>query len=356
MSGSAVRVLVALLLSVVGTPGDPVARVTQMNHEALAAVDKREFEKAREILKKALELCETAGLDEHPIAARTHVHMGVVILEGFKNRELGLKQFARALAIEPEITVTPSLATPEMIEAFEEAKTHAAGIDGTPPEPAAPAPRPAPAPPPRASRQDDATEVVAEEEGSGEARPGRWYASLLVGGGFGTVSGHGELNADTPVSGSVSGALLGQLSPEVGTWATPHLLLSGQARIQVVTGPTEIDAGGRVYSPERWALALFAKASWFFGAGAFRPFVSGALGGGQIRHVVTFGALTDCGPTRNQTCVDTVVAGPALAQLGGGLLVKIAGELALVAGANVQLAAPQFTANVDLNAGLALAF
>ena len=36
---------------------DPAARVTQLNRDALAAIDKREFEKAREILKKALELC-----------------------------------------------------------------------------------------------------------------------------------------------------------------------------------------------------------------------------------------------------------------------------------------------------------
>ncbi len=117
MSGSAVRLLVAILLGVVGAGGDPVARVTPLNREALAAVDKREFEKAREILKKALELCESAGLDQHPIAARTHVHMGVVILEGFKNRELGMKQFVRAIAIEPDIQLTPALATSEMSEA-----------------------------------------------------------------------------------------------------------------------------------------------------------------------------------------------------------------------------------------------
>src|ERR1700722_14139912 len=86
---------------------DPAARVTQLNREALAAIDKREFEKAREILKKALELCGTAGLERHPVAARTHVHMGVVIIEGFKNRELGEKQFSQALAIEPSIAMTP---------------------------------------------------------------------------------------------------------------------------------------------------------------------------------------------------------------------------------------------------------
>ncbi len=341
MSGWAVRVLLAILLGAVGAGGDPVARVTQMNREALAAVDEREFEKAREILKKALDLCESADLEQHPIAARTHVHMGVVILEGFKNRELGMKQFARAIAIEPEIQLTPALDTPEMNEAFEEARSRAAGLGA-----------------PEIAAAGGSTEVVAQAREAPDADgPGRaWFASLLVGGGFGTVSGHGELNADTPVAGSVTGAPLGQLSPEVGIWMTPHLMLSGQGRIQIVTGPTEIDANGRVYRPPGWALALFAKASWFFGEGRLRPFLSGGLGGGQIRHVVTFDGLRDCGPGRNQTCVDTVVAGPALAELGGGLLLQVAGELAIVAGSNLQLAAPHFTANVDLNAGLAFAF
>ncbi len=40
--------------------------------------------------------------------------MGVVIIEGFKNRELGVKQFAAALAIEPGIAMTPALVTPGM--------------------------------------------------------------------------------------------------------------------------------------------------------------------------------------------------------------------------------------------------
>lgn len=367
MSGSAVRVVVAIVLTALAAPpaaaarrlaetADPVARVTQLNREALAAVDKREFEKAREILKKALELCDDADLTQHPIAARTHVHMGVVILEGFKNRELGLKQFAVALSIDPEIVLTPALATPEMSEAFDEAKSRAAGIDAPAAAVAEPSPQARPARTPAA--QDDArSQLVADGDADQDDQvEHRWFAGLVAGAGFGTVSGHGELNADRPVSGAISGAPLGQLSPEIGTWWTPNLVLSAQARIQIVTGGTEIDANGRVYRPASWALALFGKASWFFGDGALRPFVAGALGGGQIRHVVTFGVLKDCGPARNQTCVDTVVAGPALAQLGGGLLYRVAGDLAIVAGTNLQLAAPKFTANVDINAGVAFAF
>ena len=61
--------------------GDATEKVTQLNREALAAIDKREFEKARELLKRALDLCQSAGLEQHPIAARTHIHMGVVIIQ-----------------------------------------------------------------------------------------------------------------------------------------------------------------------------------------------------------------------------------------------------------------------------------
>src|SRR5262245_44179925 len=126
-------------------PAEVTDKVTQLNREALAAIDKREFEKARELLKRALDLCKTTGFEQHPAAARTHIHMGVVIIQGFKNYQLGLKQFARALAIDPNITITKSLATPPLEEAFAEAKAGGAALgagaddDGARPPPPSPA-------------------------------------------------------------------------------------------------------------------------------------------------------------------------------------------------------------------------
>ena len=80
-------------------PAEATEKVTQLNREALAAVDKREFEKARELLKRALDMCKAAGLEQHPVAARTHVHMGVIIIQGFKSPDLGKKKFAKALKL-----------------------------------------------------------------------------------------------------------------------------------------------------------------------------------------------------------------------------------------------------------------
>ena len=470
---------------------DPAGKITQLNRDALGAIDKREFEKAREILKRALELCETSGLAEHAVAARTHVHMGVVIIEGFKNRELGEKQFAAALAIEPGIAMTPALATPEINEAFDEAKEAARGggapggaaasAESTPAAPPANHPADAPArstgaaagsggftyhtvsevkqgnaikvtvnvdenlkfhkivlayrpqgtseflgramdpvgagaysaeipdhattgssvayyieaedddgqpvanrgteerplviqlggeshPSERAhaavadkrtttsDSDDDSTTV--REEGEPEETSHPWFVGVLVGSGVGYASGTGEINANVPVPGAFAATSLGHLAPEVGYWVLPDVLLSAQGRIQLVSGPTELidPTNGHVYAPTNWALAVFLKASMFFGAGDLRPFISGGLGAGQIRHVVTFGAYTDCGATRNQTCVDSVVAGPALAQAGGGLLYKLTPTLGFEASSNMQIAEPKFTFNIDFNAGVAVSF
>src|SRR4051795_3639499 len=95
--------------------GDPaaVAKVTNLNKKALEAYNQQDYDTARDLLKQALETCSSAGLDQHPITARTHVHFGVVAIVGFKQREVGLKQFRKALEIEPDIKLTKSLVTPE---------------------------------------------------------------------------------------------------------------------------------------------------------------------------------------------------------------------------------------------------
>ena len=478
-----ISVVVALAFCVLPTGAsaqDPTDKITQLNREALAAVDKREFEKARELLKRALDLCKSAGLEQHPVAARTHVHMGVIIIQGFKNPELGKKQFAIALSIDPTIGITKSLSTPDLEEAFAEAKASggvASGGEETAPAtpPAAPAGGgsrggqpatrsdapsasgfsyhtvsevrqgssiivtvtveeslkfsklvlayreqgtsdflgremepvgdgayraeiPASATSgssvayymeaqdddgnPVASRGTDTRPLVisfaatakassghadATVERKAETRKrheeeeddntGKMFVSLLVGSGYGYTSGNGEVNADTPVSGTFSGAGLGHVAPEVGYWWKSDVMLSLQGRFQLVTGTTGYSQDGKQHDPVPAALAVFAKATWLASTtGNFRPFLSGGLGGGQIRHVVTFGNLNDCGSNGMQTCKDSVVAGPLLAQVGGGFFYKLTDSVALTLGTNAQLAAPKFTLNFDLNGGVGFVF
>ena len=112
-----------------------------MNKDAVTALQAQKFDDARKILKQALDLADSTGLQQHPITARTHIHMGIVIITGFKQRDLGIKQFKKALEIQATINLTKALVTPELTEAFNEAKG-AAPAAATPPAP----PRRPPAP------------------------------------------------------------------------------------------------------------------------------------------------------------------------------------------------------------------
>jgi hypothetical protein len=96
--------------------------VTKLNRDAVADVEVREWEGAKKKLLDALVLAKRAGLDNHPIMARTYVNLGVVYVMGFKNRDKGVQSFRRALEIQPDIGVTRIIAvTPEVPEVFEEA-------------------------------------------------------------------------------------------------------------------------------------------------------------------------------------------------------------------------------------------
>src|SRR5436190_16882175 len=107
-----------------------VDKVTNLNKKAIDAFNKQDYETARALLKEALEVCASSGLEKHPIRARTHIHFGIVAIVGFKQREVGLKQFRKALDVQPDIKLTKSLATPELQDAFEEAVLASAGGGG----------------------------------------------------------------------------------------------------------------------------------------------------------------------------------------------------------------------------------
>lgn len=99
---------------------DLAATVAKLNKKALDEYDNLNFEEARKILKDALDFCKEAGLDQHPITARTNLHLGVVLLTGFKQRDAAAKYFRKALEIQPDIKMTKSLANPEIQAAFDE--------------------------------------------------------------------------------------------------------------------------------------------------------------------------------------------------------------------------------------------
>ncbi len=131
---SCLLVLAALLVAPAAARAqsdDSIEKATKQNKKAIEEYENLNFEEARKILKETLDYCSANGLDKHPIKARTHIHLGIVILAGFKQRDVAIKQFRKALEIQPEIKLTKSLANPEIQEAFDEASAGMASPEKT---------------------------------------------------------------------------------------------------------------------------------------------------------------------------------------------------------------------------------
>ena len=470
---------------------EAVDKVTKMNKKAVEEYENLNFDEAKKILKEALDFCGQNGLDKHPVKARTYIHLGTVIIGGFKQRDVAIKEFRKALEIEPDIKLTKSLANPEVQEAFDEAvaemgqpekpdnadktdksadKTDKSAdkTDKTDKSADQTAAKPADGGPIShdaiaegtqggtitvsakvdvnldvkkmilAYRPDGASEFLgrvmkevtqgnwtadipatatagnrvayyieaqdADEntlgtkgtaddpmiialKGSGAPDKGKasgdddgandddnsddgphWFLGLGLGTGVGYTTGNGEVNADSKVSGGFASASLGHLAPELGYFVTPNVLISLQLRLQLVSGVNgrvlpatdTTDCGGDQFcSPAKSAFAAFAKVAYLFGENSFHPYISGAVGGGQIRHIVKFPALTSCGSSGSQggqVCNDTVLAGPVFIGPGAGFIFNATDNFALTLGVNTQLGFPDFTFNFDFNAGAAVEF
>jgi hypothetical protein len=131
------KTLSVCLLSVVGAvvalhAGEAAAqdqaaidRLVQMNKKALEDYDTLEWDSAKKTLLDALMAGKKAGLDNHPVMARTYVHLGAVYITGFKNRDKAIASFSRALEIDPEIQLSKGIATSEVNDAFAEAQRKA---------------------------------------------------------------------------------------------------------------------------------------------------------------------------------------------------------------------------------------
>lgn len=136
---------------------DALAKVRDLNKKAVDSYENLDLEEARNSLMSALQMCATEGLNRHSLKATTHLNLGVVLVGGFKQREGGVKQFRRALEIDPNAKVPKRLTNPEIQSAFDAAvKEIASGAppvanDGpSPPATPAPAATPPAATPPAA--------------------------------------------------------------------------------------------------------------------------------------------------------------------------------------------------------------
>jgi hypothetical protein len=385
-AGVVVLAAAARVASAAPPPGDPaaVAKVTNLNKKALDAYDKQDFEAAKDLLKQALDLCRSAGLDQHPITARTHIHFGVIAIAGFKQHDVGVKHFRRAIEIEPDIKLTKSLVTPELQDAFEEAvlagngngatggEAAAGGEDNAGAEQAqggegAPAGDSDEAPPRRAVKPkphkkhggDDDDDDKGKDEDEGTGQKGTFFLALTIGSGAGIASGSGHMDPtnDKLASAGLAPGQLGQIKPEVGYFVTPTMLLSIAGRLQYVNGLNgEMRCGANGTSacaPLTTVGAVLLRLTWLLTEGSFRLTAGGEIGGGYVAHAEVFPRNAKCGANQTTQCVDALLGGPFLIGPTAGLFYRLGDSLDLVAGLNTEIGAPKFTINFDVDAGIA---
>jgi hypothetical protein len=366
-------------------PGDPaaVAKVTALNKKALDAYGKQDYDTAKALLKQALDVCADAGLDQHPITARTHIHFGVVAIVGFKQHEVGVKQFRKAIEIEPDIKLTKSLVTPELQDAFEEAvlagngpaggeAAPAAGGDDNGGATAAPAEggeaaaggeddegatRPARPKPRKKHDDDDDKGKDKDEEGPGQK--GTFFLGLTLGSGAGIASGSGHMDpADKLGSAGFAPGQLGQIKPEIGYFVTPTMLLSLAGRFQYVNGLNGEKRcgadGASACTPLTTAGAVLLRANWLLTDGPLHFTAGGQIGGGYVVHAQVFPSNATCGADQKTQCVDSFLGGPFLIGPTVGVLYEIGDSFNLVGGLNTELGAPKFTFNFDIDLGIAV--
>ncbi len=104
-----------------GEENAAIGKITLLNREAIEEYRKLNFDEAQRLLDQALDLAANAGLTQHPLRARTYVTLGVVTAGGLKRRDVAVRLFRKALQIQPEIQLSPELATPDVQAAFDEA-------------------------------------------------------------------------------------------------------------------------------------------------------------------------------------------------------------------------------------------
>lgn len=469
-------------------------KVTDLNKQAVEAYDNLDMEEAAKLLRQALEICAAEGLNKHKVKARTHLNLGVVLVGGLKQRDLGMRQFKRALEIDPAAKPIKTVMNPEIQAAFDDALKDAGGVgaETTPPQIEATSETIKPAPPEEAQsaeggrppkrfkgilhapiteaepnatilikaavepglgvdkvvlayRSEGATDFLAREMDKDEAgwymaripqpatagniisyyiearnkaggplaangseaephvislvapqaapetgedvgvagqsdqgeggepfdRSKRWFfMSIGVGAGGGYISGKPEVNPNDNMGRALkftgfAPAMLLHLSPEIGFFYTSDVIISLQGRLQVVSGATQVrhptcpgvkDAKGNgLCEPATGALAVLGKITWLFGQPkSFRPFAAVAVGGGEIRHLISINSLTDCGPNGGLRCEDTLVGGPFLFGPSAGFTYRLSQALDFVAGVNALIGVPKTIVNLDLNLGFSL--
>jgi hypothetical protein len=98
-----------------------LARIGAMSDRGLAEYRRGKLDAARRLLQTALSACSKAGFDHHMVKAITHARLGLVLVGGYQQPQLGVEQFRKALQIDPSVPLARRDLKPAVTAAFRQA-------------------------------------------------------------------------------------------------------------------------------------------------------------------------------------------------------------------------------------------
>jgi len=95
-----------------------IDKLVQLNKKAMDDYDTADFDAAKKSLLDAEKAGKRAGLETHPVMARTYIHLGAVYLLGFKDKAKAQHYFEKALDIQGDIKLDRNLTSGTVKDAF----------------------------------------------------------------------------------------------------------------------------------------------------------------------------------------------------------------------------------------------
>jgi hypothetical protein len=95
-----------------------IDKLVQLNKKAMDDYDTADFDAAKKSLLDAEKLGKRAGLETHPVMARTYIHLGAVYLLGYKDKAKAQHYFEKALDIQGDIKLDRNLTSGTVRDAF----------------------------------------------------------------------------------------------------------------------------------------------------------------------------------------------------------------------------------------------
>ncbi|MES1206698.1 MAG: tetratricopeptide repeat protein [Pseudomonadota bacterium] len=99
-----------------------IDKLVQLNKKGMDDYDTADFDTAKKALLDAEKLGKRAGLEGHPVMARTYIHLGALYLIGFKDKQKAQHYFGKALGIQADIKLDKNLTSAAVRDLFASVK------------------------------------------------------------------------------------------------------------------------------------------------------------------------------------------------------------------------------------------